>query len=52
MILWYVFIPTNCTKNLAEMTDEERKNRNDGHTSAIELFVNWYQDIYLKQDVK
>ena len=37
---------------LAEMTDEERKNRNDGHTSAIELFVNWYQDIYLKQDVK
>lgn len=50
--LWYVFIPTNCTKTLAEMTDEERKNRNDGHTSATEAFANWYQNIYLKQDIK
>ena len=24
--LWYVFIPKNCNKTLAEMTDEERKN--------------------------
>ena len=50
--LWYVFIPNNCDKTLAEMSDEERKNRNDGHTSATELFANWYQDIYLKQNVK
>ena len=50
--LWYVFIPNNCDKTLAEMSDEERKNRNDVHTSATELFANWYQDIYLKQNVK
>ena len=50
--LWYVFIPNNCNKTLAEMSDEERKNRNDEHTSATELFANWYQNIYLKQDVK
>ena len=50
--LWYIFIPTNCTKTLAEMSDEERKNRNDGHTSATEQFANWYQDIYLKQNTR
>ena len=50
--LWYVFIPDNCDKTLAEMTDEERKNRNDGHTSAVELFAEWYKNIYLKQNVK
>ena len=50
--LWYVFIPNNCEKTLAEMSDEERKNRNDGHTSATELFAEWYQNIYLKQNVK
>ena len=27
--LWYVFIPKNCTKTLAEMSDDERKNRKD-----------------------
>lgn len=50
--LWYVFVPDNCDKTLAEMSDEERKNRNDGHTSATELFAEWYQNIYLKQNVK
>ena len=40
--LWYVFIPNNCNKTLAEMTDEERLNRKDFHTSASEEFVNWY----------
>lgn len=50
--LWYVFIPNNCDKTLAEMTDEERKNRNDGHTSATELFCEWYKNIYLKQNAK
>ena len=50
--LWYVFVPDNCDKTLAEMSDEERKNRNDGHTSATELFAEWYKNIYLKQNVK
>ncbi len=50
--LWYVFIPNNCDKTLAEMSDEERKNRNDGHTSATELFAEWYKNSYLKQNVK
>lgn len=50
--LWYVFIPNNCDKTLAEMSDEERKNRNDGHTSATELFAEWYKNIYLKQNSK
>lgn len=50
--LWYVFIPNNCGKTLAEMSDEERKNRNDGHTSATELFAEWYKNSYLKQNVK
>ena len=40
--LWYVFIPKNCTKTMAQMTDEERKNRNDGHTSAMQEFAKWY----------
>ena len=50
--LWYVFIPNNCDKTLVEMSEEERKNRNDGHTSATELFAEWYKNIYLKQNVK
>lgn len=50
--LWYVFIPNNCDKTLAEMSIEERKNRNDGHTSATEKFAEWYKDTYLKQNVK
>lgn len=50
--LWYVFIPNNCDKTLAEMSDEERKNRNDGHTSATELFAEWYKNSYLKQNGK
>lgn len=39
--LWYVFIPLNCDKTLAEMNDEERTNRNDNHTSALKEFANW-----------
>lgn len=41
--LWYVFIPKNCNKTLAEMTDEERFNRPDNHTSATEEFIKWYK---------
>lgn len=50
--LWSVFIPNNCDKTLAEMNDDERKNRNDGHTSATALFISWYKNEYLKQKKK
>lgn len=40
--LWYVFIPKNCTKTMAQMTDDERTNRKDGHTTAIQEFAIWY----------
>ncbi len=45
--LWYVFIPRNHELTLAEMTDEERANRHDGHTSAITEFLQWYKTEYL-----
>lgn len=48
--LWLVFIPDNCTKTLAEMTDEERINRPDNRTSAIDEFINWYKINY--KDIK
>lgn len=44
--LWYVFIPKNCTRTLAEMTDDERINRDDGRTSATSEFINWYKNTY------
>lgn len=44
--LWDVFISENHQKTLAEMTDEERKNRNDKHISATRKFANWYKDEY------
>lgn len=40
--LWYVFIPKNCQKTMAQMNDEERKNRKDGHTTAIQEFAKWF----------
>lgn len=46
--LWYVFIPQNNNKTLAEMTDEERRNRQDNHTSAYEEFIEWYKNTYLQ----
>lgn len=45
--LWYVFIPEDQTKTLAEMSDEERKNRNGNHTSATKIFAEWYKNTYL-----
>ena len=48
--LWYVFIPQNCTKTLAQMNDEERLNRKDERTSATDEFINWYVDY--KNNVK
>lgn len=47
--LWYVFIPKNETKTLAEMTEEERKHRKDNHTSATEEFIHWYKKEYLQK---
>ena len=41
--LWFVFIPLNCNKTLAEMSDEERNNRPDNRTSATDEFINWYK---------
>lgn len=48
--LWKVFIPKNCSKTLAEMTDEERNHRDDGHTSATELFIKWYKNVYQRRE--
>lgn len=45
--LWYVFIPRNCHKTLAEMTKEERENRQDDNLSATSLFIEWYKTKYL-----
>ncbi len=45
--LWQVFIPANCNKTLAEMSDEERNNRLDNKTSATTKFINWYKLNYL-----
>lgn len=41
--LWYLFIPINHNKTLAEMTAKERNNRNDNRISAIEKFIEWYK---------
>lgn len=52
--LWYVFIPVNCYKTLAEMTDEERNSRPDGSISATDQFIEWYKNNYIniKQLIK
>ena len=50
--LWYVFVSNNCTKTLAEMSDEERNNRPDGRTSATDEFIVWYKTNYLKASPK
>lgn len=52
--LWDVFQPKDSIKTLAEMTDEERIHRKDGHISAKEQFIEWYKKNYIntKQLVK
>ena len=45
--LWYVFVPKNHDKTLAEMSDYERKNRHDGSNSAILDFIHWYKNEYM-----
>ena len=49
--LWYVFIPNNCIKTLAEMDDEERNNRKDERTSATDNFIEWYVNQYKKNKI-
>lgn len=49
--LWYVFIPTNHTKTLAQMTDDERKNRDDNRVSATMEFIDWYVNVYSKEKI-
>lgn len=44
--LWYVFIPNNCDKTLAQMTDDERNNRFDDRTNATDEFIFWYKMNY------
>ncbi len=44
--LWQVFIPINCHKTLAEMSDFERNNRPDHRTSATDEFLNWFKLNY------
>ncbi len=46
--LWFVFIPMNCSKTLAEMSDGERNNRPDNRTSATDEFIEWYINNYKK----
>lgn len=42
--LWSIFIPKNHYKTLAEMDDNERNNRHDDHTSAFDMFNNWFKN--------
>ena len=46
--LWYIFIPNNCFKTLAEMSNEERNNRLDNRTSATDEFIKWYKLNYIE----
>lgn len=48
--LWYVFQPNDSKKTLAEMTEEERRKRKDGHLSAKEQFIEWYQKKYQNEN--
>lgn len=36
----------NCSKTLAEISDEERNNRPDNRTSATDEFIEWYISNY------
>lgn len=42
--LWYVFIPKNRTKTLAEMTDKERSNRADTYINPFIEFSEWFKE--------
>lgn len=42
--LWYIFIPVNYTKTLAQMSDEERATRDkvNSEVNSMKLFADWY----------
>lgn len=42
--LWYIFIPENYTKTLAQMTKKEReeRERSKADRSSMKAFANWY----------
>lgn len=43
--LWYIFKPEGYDKTLAQMTDNERKNRvRYNSVSAFEEFAKWYKE--------
>ena len=43
--LWYIFKPYGYEKTLAEMTDEERKNRTKYESvDAMREFAKWYKE--------
>lgn len=48
--LWYVFIPKNNHKTMAEMSDEERNNRNDDYVNPFIEFSNWFEDLEEKNE--
>lgn len=46
--LWEVFIPEGYQKTLAEMSEEERKERSSKTTSAFRDFFEWYKSNLLE----
>lgn len=50
--LWYIYIPNDSNKTLAEMTDNERKERSNNKNSVTLQFLEWYKNSYLKRKVK
>ena len=50
--LWYVFIPKNSYKTLAQMTDFERSNRKDERIDATIDFINWLNHNKVKKLTK
>lgn len=44
--LWYVFIPDECTKTLAEMTDQELEHHKEAQKNASTLFIEWLTNEY------
>ena len=43
--LWYIFKPYGYDQTLAEMSNEERENRevNEHNKSAMKCFANWFE---------
>ncbi len=46
--LWYIYIPKNYTKTLAQMSEEEHNERklikSEYSTSSLNVFADWYKD--------